>query len=54
MILVQINHAEQSYTCDKLGGIVAKTLKSALSQTVHDRNPVTLCVPAESQGNSSE
>lgn len=54
VILVQINHAELSYVCDKLRSIVAKTLKSALSQTVHDRNPPTLCVPAESQGDCSE
>lgn len=54
IILVQVNHAGWSYICDKLRSIIAKTLISALSQTVHDRNPPTLCVRAESLGDYSE
>lgn len=54
VILVQTSHAEQSYVCDKLTSMVAKMLKSALSQTVHDRNPLTLYVCAKSQGDCSE
>jgi len=45
-----LSAVEQSYECDKLRSILTKTLESALSEIVRERNPSTLSVHAESQG----